>query len=68
MTKRQARNNQTLAVQWFGYNVVPAKDGTAKIGEWNDYEITAKGRKIKVVLNGRTIVDTDLNDCTIHRR
>lgn len=44
------------------YNVVPAKNGTAKIGEWNDYEITAKGRKIKVVLNGRTIVDADLND------
>jgi hypothetical protein len=44
------------------YNVVPAKNGTAKIGEWNDYEITAKGRQINVVLNGRTIVDTDLND------
>ena len=44
------------------YNVVPAKNGTPKIGEWNDYEITAKGRKIKVVLNGRTIVDADLND------
>jgi hypothetical protein len=44
------------------YNVVPAKNGAAKIGEWNDYEITAKGRKIKVVLNGRTIVDADLND------
>ena len=44
------------------YNIVPAKNGTPKIGEWNDYEITAKGRKIKVVLNGRTIVDTDLND------
>jgi hypothetical protein len=44
------------------YNVVPAKNGTAKIGEWNDYEITAKGRRIKVVLNGRTIVDADLND------
>src|SRR6266536_27530 len=44
------------------YNVMPAKNGTAKIGEWNDYEITAKGRKIKVVLNGRTIVDANLND------
>lgn len=44
------------------YNVVPAKNGTARIGAWNDYEITAKGRKIKVLLNGRTIVDTDLND------
>src|SRR5215831_18069412 len=44
------------------YNVVPAKNGTPKIGEWNDYEITAKGRKITVVLNGRTIVDADLNE------
>src|SRR2546423_2613491 len=44
------------------YNIVPARNGTPKIGEWNSYEITAKGRKIKVVLNGRTIVDTDLNE------
>ena len=44
------------------YNIVPAKNGTPKIGEWNSYEITARGRRIKVVLNGRTIVDTDLND------
>lgn len=44
------------------YNIVPAKNGTPKIGEWNSYEITAQGRQIKVVLNGRTIVDTDLND------
>src|SRR5262245_8303860 len=44
------------------YNIVPAKNGTPKIGEWNTYEITAKGRHIKVVLNGRTIVNADLND------
>jgi hypothetical protein len=44
------------------YKVVPAKNGTAKINEWNQYEITAKGRHIKVVLNGRTIVDANLND------
>ena len=43
------------------YNIVPAKNGTAKIGEWNSYEITALGRHIRVVLNGRTIVDADLN-------
>src|SRR5881394_2066714 len=42
------------------YNVVPAKNGTAKINEWNKYEITAKGRQIKVVLNGRTIVNANL--------
>jgi len=44
------------------YNIVPAKNGTPKIGEWNSYEITTQGRHIEVVLNGRTIVDTDLND------
>jgi len=44
------------------YNIVPAKNGAPKIGEWNAYEITARGRHIKVVLNGRTIVDTDLNE------
>ncbi len=43
------------------YNIVPATNGTPKIGEWNSYEITAQGRHIKVVLNDKTIVDTDLN-------
>jgi hypothetical protein len=44
------------------YNIVPAKNGTPKIGEWNAYEIVARGRKIQVKLNGKTIVDADLND------
>src|SRR6266481_9917830 len=44
------------------YNIVPATNGTPKIGEWNSYEITAQGRHIKVVLNDKTIVDTDLNN------
>jgi hypothetical protein len=35
-----------------------------KPGEWNSQEVTAKGRQIKVVLNGKTILDTDLNDVT----
>src|SRR6185436_15841397 len=44
------------------YNIVPAKNGSPKIGEWNDYEIMAQGRRIKVVLNGKTILDANLND------
>ncbi len=44
------------------YGIIPAKNGTPKIGEWNSYEITARGRHIKVVLNGKTIVDGNLND------
>jgi len=43
------------------YGIIPATNGLAKIGEWNRYEITARGRRIKVVLNGRTIVNGNLN-------
>src|SRR5579884_1243154 len=45
------------------YKVLPAKRGALKpVGEWNAEEITAIGRRIKVVLNGKTIVDASLND------
>jgi len=43
------------------YGVVPAKTGYLKpVGEWNYEEVTAKGKKIKVELNGTTIVDADI--------
>ena len=45
------------------YGVVAAKRGFQKpVGEWNSEEITAKGRRITVVLNGTTIVDANLDD------
>lgn len=47
------------------YDVVPAKQGFRKpVGEWNQEEITADGRQIKVVLNGHTIVDANLDSVT----
>jgi hypothetical protein len=47
------------------YNVLPAKRGALKpAGEWNTEEITAIGRNIKVVVNGVTVLDTDLNQVT----
>jgi hypothetical protein len=47
------------------YNVVPAKRGSLKeAGEWNVQEVTAMGRRIRITLNGDTIIDTDLNDVT----
>lgn len=47
------------------YNIVAPKVGYQKpVGEWNQEEITADGRRIKVVLNGHTIVDANLNDVT----
>ncbi|MCE9544954.1 MAG: DUF1080 domain-containing protein [Planctomycetia bacterium] len=45
------------------YGVVPAKQGHLKpVGEWNSEEITVQGRHVKVVLNGTTIVDANLDE------
>ncbi|HYV29300.1 MAG TPA: DUF1080 domain-containing protein, partial [Candidatus Eisenbacteria bacterium] len=47
------------------YGVVPAKLGALKpVGQWNSEEITAQGRHIKVVVNGQTILEANLNDAT----
>ncbi|GAC1475630.1 MAG: DUF1080 domain-containing protein [Isosphaeraceae bacterium] len=44
------------------YGMVPAKRGYLRpVGEWNYEEVTVKGPKIKVELNGTTIVDADLS-------
>lgn len=45
------------------YDVFPATRGHQKpVGEWNSEEITARGRRITVVLNGTAIVDANLDD------
>ena len=45
------------------YNVVPAKRGSLKpVGQWNNEEIVADGRHIKVTVNNQVIVDANLND------
>ncbi len=42
------------------YHVAPAKTGALKpVGEWNAQEVTAQGSRIRVVLNGTTILDVD---------
>ena len=47
------------------YGIVPAKRGALKkAGEWNQEEIVAQGRRIKVTVNGRVTVDADLNQVT----
>ena len=47
------------------YKVAAAKRGSLKpVGEWNREEITAIGRHIKIVVNGKTTVDANLNDVT----
>jgi hypothetical protein len=45
------------------YGVVAAKRGHTKpAGEWNAMEIRAEGPKVRVKLNGETIVDANLDD------
>ena len=47
------------------YGVVAAKTGSLKpAGEWNVQEVTVQGRRVKVVCNGQTIVDADLDEAT----
>ena len=45
------------------YGVVPAKRGQQKpVGEWNEQEVICDGRQMKVILNGKTIVDANLDE------
>jgi hypothetical protein len=45
------------------YDLFAAERGHLKpVGDWNAEEITADGRHVKVVLNGATIVDANLDD------
>jgi hypothetical protein len=47
------------------YHVFPAKTGfLKKPGEWNEQEVTVQGRTVKVVLNGHTILDVNLDSVT----
>lgn len=47
------------------YDVIAAKKGALKPpGEWNFEEITARGRHIQVAVNGKTILNANLNDVT----
>lgn len=43
------------------YGIVPAKTGHLKpLGEWNQQEIRIEGMRVRIVLNGAVIVDSDL--------
>jgi hypothetical protein len=45
------------------YNEIAPKNAKVKpVGEWNSYEITCRGSRVKIVLNGETVIDTNLSD------
>ncbi len=44
------------------YHVFPAKTGyLKKSGEWNQQEVIVQGRQVKVILNGHTVLDANLD-------
>ncbi len=44
------------------YGVVPARRGVLRpVGEWNTEEVTARGRRVTVAVNGVVIVDADID-------
>jgi hypothetical protein len=36
---------------------IPSKNADHKFGEWNRFEITMRGERVTVVLNGQTVID-----------
>ncbi len=47
------------------YGIIPAKRGYLKpVGEWNKQEVMVQGSKVKVVLNGTTILDGDFMEAS----
>jgi hypothetical protein len=49
------------------YGIQPAKRDRPvlkEVGSWNTQEVTVRGRTIKVILNGETIVDCNLDEAT----
>jgi len=50
------------------YGLVPAKRGFLKpAGQWNDQEVVADGRHVKVTLNGTVILEVDLDTVNLEQ-
>ncbi len=42
--------------------IPPSKKMQKPVGQWNRYTITCKGSKVRLVFNGETVINADLND------
>ncbi len=60
--RRYAGSLDTRQAHGSAYGMVAAHRGYLRpVGQWNFEEVTVKGSKIKVELNGTVILDTDLS-------
>ncbi len=48
--------------------IAPSKEVVKPVGEWNSWEITAKGSRVTIVLNGEKIIDVDMSKETKARQ
>ena len=48
--------------------IAASKDVVKPVGQWNSWEITARGSQVKIVLNGQRIIDVDLSKETKARQ
>jgi hypothetical protein len=47
------------------YGVIPAKRGFLKpVGDWNEEEVRIEGSKVRVILNGHTILEGDIDEAS----
>jgi hypothetical protein len=46
-------------------SVAPTENMSKPAGEWNGMEITCNNRQVKIVMNGKQIVDANLDDYTV---
>jgi len=60
-----------LPTQYHGsvYKIIPSKKGSQnKVGEWNTEEIIVNGRHIKVTVNGKVIVDANVDESALKNK
>jgi hypothetical protein len=43
------------------YDMIPARQGFLKVGEWNTQEVFIQGRHLRVTVNGVIVLDTSLD-------
>ena len=48
--------------------IAPSKEVVKPVGEWNSWEITCRGSRVAIVLNGQKIIDEDLSQHTKARQ
>ncbi|MHC4171132.1 MAG: 3-keto-disaccharide hydrolase, partial [Planctomycetota bacterium] len=41
--------------------IAPNRDVVKPVGQWNSWEITARGSRVQIVLNGQKVIDVDLS-------